>query len=58
MTSWHEFFTMGGYAAYVWPAYGTALVVLLANAIWPGRQHRALLKELRRRSLHSEERPT
>jgi heme exporter protein D len=24
-----EFFAMGGYAAYVWPAYGVAAVVLI-----------------------------
>ena len=24
----NAFFAMGGYAAYVWPAYGTALIVL------------------------------
>jgi len=50
MSSWHEFVTMGGYAAYVWPAYGIALVVLLVNALAPGRQQRRLLKEIRRRA--------
>ncbi|HKT32697.1 MAG TPA: heme exporter protein CcmD [Gammaproteobacteria bacterium] len=49
MSSWHEFFTMGGYAAYVWPAYVIVLVVMVANAILPGRRQRALLKHLRRR---------
>ncbi len=54
MTSWHEFFTMGGYAAYVWPAYGITAVVLIANATLPGRQQRSLLKELRRRDLRAD----
>ncbi len=30
-----EFFAMGGYALYVWPAYGLTLIVLLANIIIP-----------------------
>ena len=30
-----EFFAMGGYAAYVWPAYGLTVIVLLANIIIP-----------------------
>lgn len=47
MSSWHEFLTMGGYGAYVCPAYGVVLVVMVVNAILPGR--RALLKQLRRR---------
>jgi heme exporter protein D len=55
MKSWHEFLTMGGYAVYVWPAYGIAFVTLLANAVWPGRQQRALLKELRRQGTNSED---
>lgn len=54
MTSWHEFFTMGGYAAYVWPAYGISAVVLIANAILPGRQQRSLLKELSRRGMRAD----
>ncbi|MGH8226206.1 MAG: heme exporter protein CcmD [Gammaproteobacteria bacterium] len=36
MHSWHEFLTMGGYARYVWPAYGIALVVLAGSA-WTAR---------------------
>ncbi|MDE2235403.1 MAG: heme exporter protein CcmD [Gammaproteobacteria bacterium] len=49
MKSWHEFITMGGYAAYVWPSYGIVLVVMLANAILPGRRQRRLLREIRRK---------
>jgi len=31
-----EFFAMGGYAAYVWPAYGASVIVIagLGFAIW------------------------
>lgn len=50
MSSWHEFITMGGYAAYVWPAYGIALIVMVLNAVLPARRQRALLKELARRA--------
>lgn len=50
MSSWHEFLTMGGYAAYVWPAYGVVLVVMVVNAILPGHRQRVLLKQLRRRA--------
>ena len=28
------FLDMGGYAAYVWPAYAVTLVVLLLNVAW------------------------
>lgn len=49
MKSWHEFLVMGGYAAYVWPAYGIAALILILNAVMPGRHLRRLLRELRRR---------
>jgi heme exporter protein D len=44
-----EFFSMGGYAAYVWPAYGIAAVILVAMLIVSLRglrRHEALLKAL------------
>ena len=44
-----EFFHMGGYAAYVWPAYGIATIVLLGLlvATWKGlRNAEATLKAL------------
>ena len=49
MTSWHEFLTMGGYAAYVWPAYGIAAAVVAANVILPGRRLKHLRAEIHRR---------
>ena len=44
-----EFFSMGGYAAYVWPAYGIAAVILVTMLIVSLRglrRHEALLKTL------------
>ncbi|MGZ5008708.1 MAG: heme exporter protein CcmD [Methylobacter sp.] len=41
-----EFFAMGGYAFYVWTAYGLTLVVLLANIIIPVVQRKQLLRSL------------
>lgn len=31
--SWGEFFRMGGHGLYVWLAYGSAVVVMLANVV-------------------------
>jgi heme exporter protein D len=52
-----QFFRMGGYAAYVWPSYGLALLLLVANLIATRRRHRrvlqhinALLKQERKKS--------
>ena len=41
-------FIMGGYALYVWPAYGIALVVLLTNFLtmkWKQKQTRQKLQQ-------------
>ena len=48
MKSVQEFWEMGGYAAYVWPAYAMAALVVIANAVLPWLRHRRLLAELRR----------
>jgi heme exporter protein D len=42
-----EFFYMGGYAFYVWSAYGLAGVVLLGLAIQSVAWHRRLKRQLR-----------
>jgi heme exporter protein CcmD len=39
---------MGGYAAFVWPAYATALAVLGGVALWSWRRHRAAWRNLER----------
>ena len=50
-----EFLHMGGYAAYVWSAYGISLVVLILNIILPIRREKVLLHSIRKR-LQREER--
>ncbi len=40
-----EFLNMGGYAAYVWPSMGLALIVLLLNILVPLSKHRSALKK-------------
>jgi heme exporter protein D len=39
---------MGGYAAFVWPAYGVALVILGGIALQSWRRYRASIRELDR----------
>ena len=43
------FFAMGGYATYVWPAYGVFFLVLLIDWLAPQFRRRRLLRELRGR---------
>lgn len=45
----HEFFAMGGYAIYVWPAYAVFFVVLAWDWLSPKLRRRQLLNELRGR---------
>ena len=42
-----EFLHMGGYAFYVWTAYGTAFVVLALNLVAPIVRRRRLVRERR-----------
>ena len=44
-----DFFAMGGYGMYVWPAYFVFFVVLLFDAVSPFLQRRRALRELRSR---------
>ncbi|WP_266171597.1 heme exporter protein CcmD [Dyella subtropica] len=44
-----SFFAMGGYAAYVWPAYAVFFTVLIADYLSPGLRRRRNLRELRAR---------
>jgi heme exporter protein D len=44
-----DFFGMGGYGIYVWPAYLVFFVVLLFDAVSPFLQRRRALRELRSR---------
>jgi heme exporter protein D len=46
-----DFFAMGGYAAFVWPAFGFAALVLiglLAQSWWAARRRDTELEQLRR----------
>ena len=40
------FFAMGGYAAYVWPAFAVFFVVLLLDWLAPTLRRRRTLREL------------
>ncbi|MBT2971518.1 MAG: heme exporter protein CcmD [gamma proteobacterium symbiont of Ctena orbiculata] len=44
-----EFFAMGGYAAYVWPSFLLALIVLVANVVAPMRQRKRVLTDIARK---------
>jgi heme exporter protein D len=43
------FFRMGGYAAYVWPAYTVFFVALIVDTVAPRVRRRRVLRELRAR---------
>jgi heme exporter protein D len=43
------FLAMGGYAAYVWPAYAVFFLVLIADFLSPALRRRRNLRELRAR---------
>ncbi|MFZ9304220.1 MAG: heme exporter protein CcmD [Gammaproteobacteria bacterium] len=44
-----EFFAMGGYAAFLWPAYAITLLAVVVNVIAARRAHAAAREEARRR---------
>ena len=46
MSEMARFFDMGGYALYVWSAYGLVAVVLAANVAGPWFRQRRLLRRL------------
>lgn len=49
MSALQTFFTMGGYAAYVWPAYAVFFIVLITDTVAPRLRRRRVLSELRAR---------
>lgn len=55
--NWAEFFNMGGYAMYVWPSFGLALIVLTANVVWAMKRKRHILDELKRKAVARQEYP-
>ncbi len=50
MDALREFFHMGGYAYYVWSAYGITFVVLVANVVVPVLRSRELHERLARQA--------
>ena len=44
-----EFFAMGGYGGYVWPAYAVFFITLALDAFAPLAQKRRVLADLRGR---------
>lgn len=50
MNEFARFFDMGGYAVYVWSAYGLVLAVLVANVAGPLLRQRRLLRRLSERA--------
>ena len=49
MNGLQHFLAMGGYAAYVWPAYAVFFIVLIADTVAPRLRRRRVLMELRAR---------
>ncbi|WP_148253352.1 heme exporter protein CcmD [Aidingimonas lacisalsi] len=44
-----SFLAMGGYAAYVWPAWGVTLALLVGAVIHARAERRLLMRDLKRR---------
>jgi heme exporter protein CcmD len=44
-----EFLDMGGYAAFVWPAYAVTLTVVVLNILWARRSLARAVTAARRR---------
>ena len=44
-----EFFAMGGYAAYVWPSFLLAAIILIANIVVPMQQRKRVLTDIARK---------
>ncbi len=45
MSSFSTFLSMGGYGAYVWPAYGLTAVAFIAAVVWTGATLKARRRE-------------
>jgi heme exporter protein CcmD len=50
-----QFLDMGGYAAFVWPAYAVTLAVVVLNVVWARRALARAREAARRRLLAGEE---
>lgn len=51
-----DFLGMGGYAAYVWSAYGISLVVLVLNIFLPVQREKELINSLKKKLQREEQR--
>lgn len=47
--NWEQFFSMGGYAFFVWTSYGLMAVVLLINVMLPLRRKSEVFKIIARK---------
>ena len=47
-SSFTDFLDMGKHGFYVWSAYGTTLVIILANVLAPILKHKELMAEISR----------
>ncbi len=45
-----EFFSMGGYGAYVWSGFGITALLMVAEVVILRRQRQTTLKRLKRRA--------
>jgi heme exporter protein D len=43
-----EFFSMGGYGAYIWSSFGITLILIVGEIIVTRQQHRTILQRLSR----------
>ncbi len=57
MDAIHAFFAMGGYARFVWPCYGLALVVMVALLVMSMKAARSRESELDRLQQLRRDRP-
>lgn len=56
--NWNEFFSMGGYALYVWTSYGLMAVILILNLLAPLKRHAEVLKTIARRLKQEQRKPS
>lgn len=45
--NWSHFFSMGGYAVYVWSSYGLAALILILNLYLPLSRRKSVRRRLR-----------
>ncbi len=49
VSHFEQFLAMGGYAKYVWSAYGLGVIVIIGNGIYTARIKRDAIAKLKRR---------